>query len=105
MVDGDVWFDGNSGHRANLRPEHLVAYASDSQMMMPGDVLGTGTVGLDCSMEMGKWPQVGQTFTIEIEGIGSLTHPIVAGEEVVSYIGNGMDGQVPVPPGVAPSAA
>jgi 2-keto-4-pentenoate hydratase/2-oxohepta-3-ene-1,7-dioic acid hydratase in catechol pathway len=97
IVDGETWFEGNTGHRRNFTPAHLVAFASDNETLHPGDVLGTGTVGLGCSMDMHRWPQVGQTFTIEVEGIGSLTHRIVQGERVVDHVLNGMDGLVPVP--------
>jgi 2-keto-4-pentenoate hydratase/2-oxohepta-3-ene-1,7-dioic acid hydratase in catechol pathway len=97
IVDGETWFEGNTGHRRNFTPAHLVAFASDNETLHPGDVLGTGTVGLGCSMDMHLWPQVGQTFTIEVEGIGSLTHRIVQGEKVVDYVLNGMDGLVKAP--------
>jgi hypothetical protein len=36
--------------------------------------------------------QVGQTVTFEVEGIGSLTHQIVPGEQIVDYVRRGMDG-------------
>jgi 2-keto-4-pentenoate hydratase/2-oxohepta-3-ene-1,7-dioic acid hydratase in catechol pathway len=91
-VDGEVWFEGNTGHRRSFRPEHLVAYASDNETLHPGDLLGTGTVGLGCSMDLHRWPQVGQTWTVEVEGIGTLSHRIVPGERVVDYTLRGMDG-------------
>ncbi|MEA2639313.1 MAG: hypothetical protein QOF51_707 [Chloroflexota bacterium] len=97
IVDGEVWFDGHSGYKRNFTAAQLVAFASDNETLQPGDLLGTGTVGLGCSMDIHKWPQVGQTFTVEMEGIGSLTHRIVAGDQVVDYVLNGMDGLVPVP--------
>jgi 2-keto-4-pentenoate hydratase/2-oxohepta-3-ene-1,7-dioic acid hydratase in catechol pathway len=90
-VDGETWFEGNTGHRRAFRPEQLVAYASDNETLHPGDVLGTGTVGLGCSMDLGRWPQVGQTFAVEVEGIGRLQHTIVAGEHVVDYTLNGLE--------------
>jgi 2-keto-4-pentenoate hydratase/2-oxohepta-3-ene-1,7-dioic acid hydratase in catechol pathway len=97
IVDGQTWFDGNTGHRRNFTPAHLLAFASDNETLHPGDVIGTGTVGLGCSMDMHRWPEVGQTFTIEVEGIGSLTHRIVPGKQAVDYVLNGMDGLVEAP--------
>jgi 2-keto-4-pentenoate hydratase/2-oxohepta-3-ene-1,7-dioic acid hydratase in catechol pathway len=91
-VDGEVWFEGNTGHRRSFRPEQLVAYASDNETVYPGDLLGTGTVGLGCSMDLHRWPQVGQTWTVELEGIGTLSHRIVPGERVVDYTLRGMNG-------------
>jgi 2-keto-4-pentenoate hydratase/2-oxohepta-3-ene-1,7-dioic acid hydratase in catechol pathway len=96
-VDGEVWYEGNTGHRRHYLAEHLVAFASDNETVYPGDVLGTGTVGLSCSMDTGRWPRVGQTMTFEIEGIGTLRHPIVAGERVVDYVLNGMPGLLEPP--------
>lgn len=85
-VDGETWFEGNTGHLRAFEPKHLVAYASDNETLQPGDVLGTGTVGLGCSMDLHRWIKVGQTITIEVQGIGRLTHRIVAGERVVSHV-------------------
>jgi len=97
IVDGETWFEGNTGHKRNFTPAHLVAFASDNETLHPGDVLGTGTVGFGCSMDLHRWPQVGQTFTVEVQGIGSLTHHVVAGDPTPGYVLNGMDGLVPVP--------
>jgi 2-keto-4-pentenoate hydratase/2-oxohepta-3-ene-1,7-dioic acid hydratase in catechol pathway len=96
-VDGEVWFEGNTGHRRSFLAHQLVAYASDNETLHPGDLLGTGTVGLGCSMDLHRWPQVGQTVTFEVGGIGSLTHQIVAGERVVDYTLRGMDGLLQPP--------
>jgi 2-keto-4-pentenoate hydratase/2-oxohepta-3-ene-1,7-dioic acid hydratase in catechol pathway len=91
-VDGEVWYEGNTGHRRSFLAEQLVAYASDNETVYPGDVLGTGTVGLQCSMDSGRWIKPGQRATFEVEGIGSLTHRIEPGEHVVDYVKNGMEG-------------
>ena len=98
-VDGEVWYEGNTGHKRSFLAEHLVAFASDNETLHPGDVLGTGTVGFSCSMDSGRWVQVGQTISFEVEGIGTLTHRVVAGEQVTDYTLNGMDGLIPAPTG------
>jgi 2-keto-4-pentenoate hydratase/2-oxohepta-3-ene-1,7-dioic acid hydratase in catechol pathway len=97
VVDGETWFEGNTGHRRNWTPAHLLAFASDNETLHPGDVIGTGTVGLGCSMDLHRWPRVGQTFSVEVEGIGSLTHRIVAGEQVTDYVLHGMHGLIEAP--------
>ena len=84
-------------------PAQLVAFSSDSETLHPGDVIGTGTVGLGCSMDLHEWPKVGQTFAVEVKGIGSLTHRIVAGDSAVDYVLHGMDGLLPIPPDLGPS--
>ena len=97
IVDGETWFEGNTGHRRNFTPAHLVAFASDNETLHPGDVLGTGSVGLGCSMDLHRWPRVGQTFTVEVEGIGSLTHRIVEGARGPGYVLHGMEGLIEAP--------
>jgi 2-keto-4-pentenoate hydratase/2-oxohepta-3-ene-1,7-dioic acid hydratase in catechol pathway len=101
-VDGETWFEGNTGHKRSFTPEQLVAYASDNETLLPGDVLGTGTVGFGCSMDLQRWPQVGQKMTFEIEGIGTLTHEIVRGERVVEHV-LGMKGLLKAPAKTGPS--
>lgn len=97
IVDGDVWFEGNTSAPRSFLAHHLVAYASDNETLHPGDVLGTGTVSTSCSVDLHKWPQVGQTVRFEVEGIGILEHSIVAGEHVVDYVRNGIDGLLQAP--------
>lgn len=102
IVDGETWWEGNTGHRRSFLPEHLVAFASDSETLHPGDLLGTGTIGEGCALNLHRWVQVGQTVTFEVEGIGSLTHQIVPGEQVVDYTRRGIDGLLRPPPSTTP---
>lgn len=95
-VDGETWFEGSTGAPRSFRAEHLVAYASDNETILPGDVLGTGTVGFGCSMDLHKWIRVGQTATFTVEGIGAMSLTVVAGEHVVDHVG-GMDGLLTYP--------
>jgi len=92
IVDAEVWFDGNTSAPRSFLAHHLVAYASDNETLRPGDLLGTGTVGTGCSLDLHKWVQTGQTVTIEVEGIGRMQHKVVPGEHEVDYVGSGMDG-------------
>lgn len=54
----------------------IIARASDSVMLNPGDVIGSGTVGTGCLLELtkakGPWLQHGDIVELEIEGIGIL---------------------------------
>jgi len=91
-VDGEVWFEGNTSAPRSFLAHHLVAYASDNETLHPGDLLGTGTVSYSCSVDLHKWPQVGQRVRFDVEGIGTLEHLIVAGEHGVDYARSGLDG-------------
>src|SRR5919205_4612684 len=102
-VDGEVWFEGTTSAPRSFLAHHLVAYASDNETLQPGDLLGTGTVSYSCSVDLHRWPQVGQRVVFELEGIGRLEHTIVAGERVVDYVRNGMDGLLQAPRELAAS--
>src|SRR5919205_251307 len=83
IVDGEVWFEGNTSAPRSFLAHHLVAYASDNETLQPGDLLGTGTVSYSCSMDLHKWPHVGQRVRFDVAGIGTLDNKIVAGEHRV----------------------
>ena len=59
----------------------LIAYASRNVRLRPGDVIGSGTVGTGCLLELGTevhpWFQRGETLELEIEGIGILRNTVV----------------------------
>ena len=69
----------------------LVSYASRGTWIRPGDVLGSGTCGGGCLLEMwgrhgrdGYPPlQPGDTVALRIDGIGTLENTIVAGADVI----------------------
>jgi len=96
-VDGEVWFEGNTSAPRSFLAHHPVAYASDTETLQPGDLLGTGTVSYSCSVDLHMWPQVGQRVKFEVGGIGVLEHTIVAGDRGPGYVRNGMDGLLQAP--------
>ncbi|MFL5624125.1 MAG: fumarylacetoacetate hydrolase family protein [Ktedonobacteraceae bacterium] len=59
----------------------MIAYASRNARLRVGDVLGSGTVGIGCLLEIGTavhpWLQRGDVVELEIEGIGVLRNRIV----------------------------
>jgi fumarylacetoacetate (FAA) hydrolase len=58
--------------------EAIVAYAARGTRLLPGDVLGSGTVGTGCILEHGdgRWLQRGDVVELEVEGIGVLRNTI-----------------------------
>src|SRR5574341_556135 len=58
----------------------LLARASESVMLLPGDVIGSGTVGTGCLLELtkgqGPWLNEGDLVELEIERIGTLKNRI-----------------------------
>lgn len=60
----------------------MVARASADVRLRPGDLLGSGTVGTGCLLEigeerLGRWLQPADVVTLSIERLGSLVTPIV----------------------------
>lgn len=58
----------------------IIARASQSAMLYPGDVIGSGTVGTGCLLELtkaqGPWLQPGDVIELEVERIGILRNRI-----------------------------
>ena len=58
----------------------MIARASAASPLLPGDVIGSGTVGTGCLLELttgeGPWLQEGDTVELEIERLGTLTNRV-----------------------------
>ncbi|MCO6188437.1 fumarylacetoacetate hydrolase family protein [Rhizobium sp. L1K21] len=56
----------------------IIAYVSQFTELSPGDVIATGTPGgVGAKREPPVWMKAGDTITIEIDGVGTLTSRIV----------------------------
>lgn len=81
-VNGRVLSRGNSGTMYWTWPQ-LIAHASRDVWLQPGDVLGSGTVGTGCILELtpeavGGWLKPGDVVELTIERLGTLRNPVVA---------------------------
>jgi 2-keto-4-pentenoate hydratase/2-oxohepta-3-ene-1,7-dioic acid hydratase in catechol pathway len=57
----------------------LIEYISSITPMLPGDIVSTGTPsGVGMGRTPQRWLQPGETVTVTVEGLGSLTNPVVA---------------------------
>ena len=95
-VDGETWFEGNTSAPHSFSPAQLVAYASDCETIEPGELLGTGTIGLGCSMDLHKWVKPGQTVRFAMEGIGAMELTVGPVEPGAGHV-SGMKGQLVYP--------
>jgi fumarylacetoacetate (FAA) hydrolase len=75
--------NGEERSRGNLGEIHwswdrLVEHAARNTRLVPGDVLGSGTVGTGCILEHGdgRWLQPGDVVELEIERIGVLRNTV-----------------------------
>jgi fumarylacetoacetate (FAA) hydrolase len=80
--------NGEERSRGNLRDLHfgwerIRAQAARNTVLRPGDVLGSGTVGSGCILELssapgwdGRWLEPGDVVELEVEGIGVLRNVV-----------------------------
>jgi len=81
-VDDDKRQDSNTKHMI-FNCYELIAYLSQAMTLEPGDVISTGTPsGVGVKMKPRGYLKAGQTVRIEIEGIGTLSNPIIDDPEV-----------------------
>ena len=77
-VNGEEWSRGTSA-TMHHRFEDVIAFVSQSETLHPGEVLGSGTVGTGCGLELGRFLSPGDVVELEIEKIGVLRNRIVRG--------------------------
>jgi fumarylacetoacetate (FAA) hydrolase len=80
-VNGREYSRGNAGAMRWTWPQ-LLAHASRDTELRPGDVLGSGTVGTGCILELtpeavGGWLNPGDVVELEIDRLGVLRNPVV----------------------------
>ena len=70
-VNGEEWSRGSSS-TIMWRVEEIIAYISKAEGVVAGELIGSGTVGGGCGLELGKFLKAGDVVELEIEGIGIL---------------------------------
>lgn len=80
-VNGKEYSRGNAGSMYWTWPQ-ILAHASRDTELRPGDVLGSGTVGTGCILELtpeavGGWLQPGDLVELQIERLGTLRNPVI----------------------------
>ncbi|MBP3957189.1 fumarylacetoacetate hydrolase family protein [Gemmata sp. G18] len=80
-VNGKEYSRGNGGSMYWTWPQ-ILAHASRDTELKPGDVIGSGTVGTGCILELtpevvGGWLKPGDVVELTIERLGILWNPVV----------------------------
>jgi len=75
-VNGEKWGGGNSRDMHHSFAD-IIAHISKSETLYTGEVIGSGTVGTGCGLEVGKQLADGDRFDLTIEGIGTLSNRII----------------------------
>ncbi|MGV0781205.1 fumarylacetoacetate hydrolase family protein [Mycolicibacterium sp. XJ775] len=55
----------------------VLAHASRSEPLYPGELFGTGTLPGGSGMETGHWLRRGDTLTLTLDGVGQIEHTIL----------------------------
>lgn len=98
------WVNGKQVSEGNLADmdwtfAEIIERCSYGVNLMPGDVIGSGTVGTGCFLELNgtgllndpgftpQWLQEGDVVDMEIDGLGKLSNTIVKDESDFSILG------------------
>ena len=74
----------------------MLARASADARLLPGDLVGSGTVGTGCLLEIkddsgfGRWLEPGDEVTLRVERLGALWTPVIARPEGTRTPGPGV---------------
>ncbi|MEA2249302.1 MAG: hypothetical protein QOH46_3831 [Solirubrobacteraceae bacterium] len=74
-VNGELWGEDTSAHMHHTFAD-MVAYASRSQTLRAGEVIGSGTAAGGSGLELGRRLAEGDVVELEVEGIGVLRNRI-----------------------------
>ncbi|MFG6116583.1 fumarylacetoacetate hydrolase family protein [Halobacillus sp. MO56] len=80
VVNGEVLSEGNF-ETIHYTFGEMIERASADVTLFPGEVIGSGTVGTGCILELGtdvhRWLEPGDEVSLEITGLGKLTNKII----------------------------
>jgi 2-keto-4-pentenoate hydratase/2-oxohepta-3-ene-1,7-dioic acid hydratase in catechol pathway len=77
-IDGERLQHSNTRELVFKIPE-LIEYLSSITPLLPGDIISTGTPpGVGLGRTPKRWLKPGETVTVTIEGLGSITNPVIA---------------------------
>jgi 2-keto-4-pentenoate hydratase/2-oxohepta-3-ene-1,7-dioic acid hydratase in catechol pathway len=77
-INGEVLQNSNTRELIFKIPD-LIEYISSITPLLPGDIVSTGTPsGVGMGRTPQRWLKPGDNVTVSIEGLGSLTNPVVA---------------------------
>ena len=75
-VNGETWCDSNS-NTIHWKFSDMIAHISKSETLYPGEVIGSGTVGLGCGLEHLRFLNDGDIVELEVEKIGVISNKVI----------------------------
>ena len=80
ILNGETMQESNTSNQI-FGVAEVISFVSQAITLEPGDLIITGTpAGVGVFRKPQVWLQPGDEITIEIDGLGSITNPVVAGE-------------------------
>ena len=74
-VNGELWGEDSTANMHHAFAD-MIAYASLSQTLRPGEVIGSGTARGGSGLELDRWLAPGDLVELEVEGVGVLRNRI-----------------------------
>lgn len=74
-INGTEWSRGQSGD-SHYSFAEMIEFASRDEWLMATDLIGSGTVGTGCGLELDQWIKEGDIVELEIEKIGVLKNKV-----------------------------
>lgn len=74
-VNGETWSEGVAGEMYHSFAD-IIEHVSRDETLYPGDVLGSGTVGEGCGLELGRFLDRGDTVRLRVDGLGTLENTL-----------------------------
>jgi len=74
-INGEKWSEGMSGD-SHYSWAQMIEHVSKDEWLMSTDLLGSGTVGTGCGLEIDKWLKEDDVIELEVESIGKLRNTI-----------------------------
>ncbi len=75
FINGEKWSEGYS-KESHFSFSEMVEFASKEEWLLCSDLLGSGTVGTGCGLELDRWIRPGDEVELRVEQIGSLKNKI-----------------------------
>ena len=80
ILNGETMQDSNTSNQI-FGVAEVISFVSQAITLEPGDLIITGTpAGVGAFRKPPVWLQPGDEITIEIDGLGSISNPVVAGD-------------------------
>jgi 2-keto-4-pentenoate hydratase/2-oxohepta-3-ene-1,7-dioic acid hydratase in catechol pathway len=79
-VNGEEWSRGTTADMYH-RWEDVVVHLSRDETLHPGELIGSGTVGGGCGLELDSFLNAGDVVELEVDGLGVLRNRVVAAED------------------------